>query len=529
MRLSGAISLRFSTINHPLLTFTLLIVAVLLIYYFPFLSGRADFYWGDHRSFFEPFCTFIGAAFRKGYLPLWNPYVGCGQSQLAIASPAIFYPPHLLFAVMPYSRCVAVQMLLNQTVTAVGMFVLVERWGWGRIAAAIAACTLALSGYMFALSANFTLVSTASWVPLSIYFLLLARGNTSKEKLIGLFGGSATVALLLIAGRPEIWVPAIVALAAVAVAPLVSHKFNSQGWMLFLLSIIPLSLGVLLAMPALLPVAEWARISPRTRVDVVSALNFSGSWYDFLNVVFPSPLGPIDHMNNPALRLVESRTGYLPFCPNVFLGPVVVTLSLIGLLDKSWRWRWWPLLLFLLATLAIAGANLPAAPFVLSELPILALFRYPAKLMFYLDLALAIMAARGVNFVLGQRQELRRPVLWIAAMWCLCVATGAALYCQPSLSWFGFQQFLKQYAGAAAPDVLRSLSTSVMLTGIAGFALAAAALAFCRRQRFLFVCVWLSFLPVTLIANAFAFTRFTTDPGFFTSPGLVSDVSIVIM
>ena len=46
---------------------------------------------------------FADDGYRQGRLPLWNPYLYCGMSQLAVPSPGMFYPPTACFF-LPFSR-----------------------------------------------------------------------------------------------------------------------------------------------------------------------------------------------------------------------------------------------------------------------------------------------------------------------------------------------------------------------------------------------------------------------------------------
>ena len=120
---SGGISRGFLNIAELSATgvwlFASCVLAILIAFYWPFLSGDKVFFLGDTALYFEPFCRFIGEALRQGKLPLWNPYCYAGMPQIAIPSPGIFYLPNLVFAFLPFSQGLAISLIFHQLLLAV--------------------------------------------------------------------------------------------------------------------------------------------------------------------------------------------------------------------------------------------------------------------------------------------------------------------------------------------------------------------------------------------------------------------------
>lgn len=158
------------------------LLVVLLARYGCIIFGGANFYLSDSSLYFEPLCRFIGDAISHGRLPLWNPYSYCGMPQIAIPSPGLFNPFTLLFAILPFSQAIALQLVAHQLVCGVGVFLLLRFAGKERVAAAIGATVAALSGYMFTLHTNYTLVLTAAWVPFTASLLSACGHNAARRK-----------------------------------------------------------------------------------------------------------------------------------------------------------------------------------------------------------------------------------------------------------------------------------------------------------------------------------------------------------
>src|SRR3990167_8056 len=146
-----------------LLSVVVTLALVLVIFYFDFLMGRASFFIVDIYAYWQPFLTFIGNAFAEGRLPLWNPYCHNGISQLGAVAPSIFHAPYLLFSVLPFNPAYALLLISQQLAVAIGMYILVQSFGWGRWAAAFCALAMSLSGLMFSLETTPTLRGTLCW------------------------------------------------------------------------------------------------------------------------------------------------------------------------------------------------------------------------------------------------------------------------------------------------------------------------------------------------------------------------------
>ncbi|MBX9567433.1 MAG: hypothetical protein K2X77_00995, partial [Candidatus Obscuribacterales bacterium] len=146
------------------------LLVLLAVYYWPCLTGTGDFFISDLSFYFQPFCQFIGRELRAGILPLWNPYLYSGMSQLAVPSPALFYPPSFLLFLLPFSLGLSIYMILHQLIGAVGTYLFLRRVGATIESSCFAALAFSLCAYNFTLIQNFTLPATICWLPLALYF-----------------------------------------------------------------------------------------------------------------------------------------------------------------------------------------------------------------------------------------------------------------------------------------------------------------------------------------------------------------------
>jgi hypothetical protein len=416
--------------------FSIFLIAVLVIFYWPFLTGQQSFYVSDCTYYFEPFTRFMVDRLRHGQWPLWNPYLYCGMAQTAVPSPGMFYLPAATFVPLSFSRALAIYMIFHQLIAGAGAFLLVVALGWGAPAAAVAGLGCALTGYMFSLTTNYTLVASAAWVPLLVW---AAKKITCDLKIANLgfvFLSALIMCMMVTAGRPEISVPgAVVVFVYTCVSALNGFRQKTDGTVRQLfLRLAALLLGGLMAMPVILPALEWVKLSPRAHgLDLRWVLLWSANWYDCLSLLFAQPLGDLTYLGSQYLNLVASRLSAIPYLSSPFVGTIIFTLALWALFDKQWHWRLWVVLVFA-GTLALALGNLtPAAPLLAKSSPILASFRYPVKLLIFPIFCLCLMAARGMSLAcekkVSQAAQITTGCLWFAML-----ILGIAFVTVPELS-----------------------------------------------------------------------------------------------
>ncbi|HEY9680868.1 MAG TPA: hypothetical protein V6C86_04735 [Oculatellaceae cyanobacterium] len=416
--------------------FAAAVAVLLLIYWFPFLSGSRAFCVSDHSFYFEPFSRFIGESIRNLHFPLWNPYMFCGMSQVAVPSPGVFYPPSWLFSFCSYSQGVALEMLMHQLVAGFGMFMLVSSFGWGAVPAAVASLIVALTGYMFSLTTNCTLAFTVAFLPLLLWFFRsIAISVYKEEKLViaGLMvGAPVCVYMLIAAGRPEIFAPTLALLVLYSGLEAV-HNFK-RGVSLSLIfrglswQILALFLGLALAAPILLPVAEWMSLSPRAKgLAAENALQWSANWYDLTCMVCPPPYGDLFVLGNKFLKLVTARSSYYPYVASLFVGPICFALAIWGFFDRQWQWRKWLLLAILLFTLLAVGTYTPVVPYLVRTFRGLSIMRYPVKVMIFPIFFLSVAAARGAKVLLS-KEITRVPRVLNLVVWSVALVFGGLLF-----------------------------------------------------------------------------------------------------
>ncbi len=410
--------------------FIAICLGLFLIQYGESIFCGKEFYASDHQLYFAPLARFIGKAISHWQLPLWNPYIHCGISQIAVPSPGVFYPPNWLFAFLPYGIAIAWLMILHQLVAAMGSYLLISSFNWGKPAGIVAGIIAAFSGYMFSLTSNYTLVAVVAWLPISLWlFRLIAICPTQKEIYLPVALASLSIFLMICAGRPEVFVPALALVILFILLQVLTNKSEqiiSQrarlAWML-----LALLNGTLLAMVSLLPTLEWFRHSPRANgLGIEHVLLWSANWYDLVSTIFAQPLGDFTEIGTPYLNTATSRFGFVPFLPSPLVGPVAITLAIIGICDNRWRYRYIVFSIFIVALCITIGQNIYLLPNIMAHIPYANIFRYPIKLIIFPILCIALAAGRGIYYLSSENPP-KKSLLITAVIWLLLLLFGTCL------------------------------------------------------------------------------------------------------
>jgi hypothetical protein len=163
------------------------------------LIGAAD---TDLSQQFLSWRAFAAASLRAGHLPLWNSYTYSGEPFLAGFQSAVFYPPNLVFLVLPLCRAVNLSCLFHLLVLGAGMHSLAAGRGLDRRAAFVAGYLLPLSGPVFPhlYAGHLSNLSSMAWTP---WILAGCEDWQRRKNARSLLFASAAVAAQILAGQVQ--------------------------------------------------------------------------------------------------------------------------------------------------------------------------------------------------------------------------------------------------------------------------------------------------------------------------------------
>lgn len=364
-------------------------VALLLLFFWPAVVGGEVWYQGDVARVYLPQRAALARALRQGTLPWWTPELGIGYPLLAEGQVGALYPLNwLLHLLLPPAAGVTVAVLCHYAIAATGAYAYARAMGCSRPAAFWAGTVLALGGFYLAHLSHLSIVSVVAWLPWSLAFgrRLLAPASTTRQPRLGAAAGlAATVALQLLAGHAQMALLGLMILAAQGAWLVWSGRAERGVGRRLWLWTVAVVVGLAASAPQWLAGAQLATVSQRSG-GVDSAFFVSYSFHPLLLATYVAPF----ILGNP---YPEGSVELMPY-----LGVLPLALA-TGALWRGGRERWfW-------AALGVVGVALAFGRWnpvyeLLRHVPVLNLFRVPARYLYWTSLALAVLSAKGLDDVL---------------------------------------------------------------------------------------------------------------------------------
>jgi hypothetical protein len=505
-------------------------ILTLGLFYAPYLSGHRCFYYTDTTFFLEPQAQFLSTALKSGQIPLWNPFNYCGMPQVAVTFPSLFYLPDWLLVLLPFSEGLAVSMISHLTLAATGFYLLVKSFRYNSPGAFAGALIFSLSGYMFCLSSNISLVAGLAWLPISLW--ALRQLEATRTNFWSLIRASVCTLMLLLSGRPEIIGPSILAIlvyCAIGAITRARGLESARNWKNDVKFIDdPLTrqmraifLAMSFSLPELIPVAEWLSLSKRaTGLEASEVFLYSAHWYDLLSMFFGPSLGDL-RLHGAAFRPLVSFANLPAYISCAYVGPVTLSLALWGAFDKTWHWRWYVTFVLILIFVISLGNHTTMVPNLVHVLPITGFVRFPIKLLGFAILLLGVMSAQGISSF----SALRVPVRGSSLFWLSILIAGitAQLLSANHQLCFQFNTADKPVALMLQAQLLIGRS----LVAGAAWGIATTLLAKLAITKRISKAAGTSFLLLaligTLLSNAFAFERKGAPADFWELPSFAGN------
>jgi hypothetical protein len=345
-----------------------------------------------------PFRVAAAHIVRSGHLPIWNPYIFSGMPLLGAAQGGILFPLNWFYLVFAASTSSNLMVLFSFMTAALGAFLYARSTRTSIAGAALTSLVWQAGGFLVNQISHINIVQTAALLPWVLWAIerYAGSGNRKHAALIAVF-----VALQFFAGHQQAFTYAF--LLALAYA-LVMGAVNFQQRKRYIASVGFVGLGLLLAAVQILPTWELLRNSLRDTASYDFFTSFSMPKRFVLTFLAPFVMGGGDGRLFRAPFLGPSfYTEYVPFAGVVSLVLVVVAVWF----SRDWRTRFW--LGVVVVGLLLAFGRY--APFSLNAItyyvPLLNLFRVPARHLMEVHFAVAVLAGRGLSCLEALRNDKR--------------------------------------------------------------------------------------------------------------------------
>lgn len=411
------------------------LLILFLFIFWPVISGgtflNTGVIYSDLWLFNYPLKDWYQELLVQGKLPFWTSLVGNGYPVFAEGQIGALYPAHLiLFSLFPTMLAFNLNIFLHFFLSALFTYFFC-RVSLKRTSAAsfLAAIVYSLSGFFVTHIHQINILMVISYLPL---VLLAIERIVSTKRILWAFVLALVFALQIFAGHIEMFY--YVGLLGFGFFVLISLFTEGRGagsgkrkYYASLLLIAAAVLGVGITVVQLLPTWELTKYSQRAEglsLETASAT----TW----------PLETLKLFVDPdAYNLYRTEPGYHPLTSTTvnimalygYIGLVPLILALLPIV--FWRKRFvviFSILLFL-SFLYGFGRSTQFFAILWETIPGLKFFRFPVKILFFIEFCLAILAAFGLDYlrkVLGEKVGKKEIVTAISLV--LIVLAAVDLY-----------------------------------------------------------------------------------------------------
>ncbi|WP_026606234.1 hypothetical protein [Methylocapsa acidiphila] len=386
----------------------------------------------DSKNHFYPMFRFLGDAFQRGEIPLWNPYHFAGHPSIADPQSLIFTPSMALFALIAPSASMQMFDAIILAHLAFGGFSVLgicRRWRWHAAGAALAAAIFMLGGAASSRLQHTGMIISYSFFPAAFWCLEIALERRSYlfAALFGLF------AALMALGRDQV----AFLLCAVLVGRLVFLAIYSGEALAYVrarlgvLSLACAVIGAIMAIPTLLTLQFLAN-SNRPGISFGVAAAGSLAPVNFITLLVPNFFGSLDQLYDywgPEYTTMTRPDWTDRAVDYLFIGTLPALLVIwhgIGAGRLFLRPIRFFAIVLAAATLYALGRYTPFFALAFDWIPGVSLYRRPADATFIVNISLAF----GAGFLLHRYVQDGLPRLfpfvprWLA--WTLAAASALA-------------------------------------------------------------------------------------------------------
>ncbi len=364
-------------------------LSVIVLFFIACFGGfllRGQFLIGGDAFFHHhPLRTVAFNMIRSGQLPLWTPLIWSGYPLLSMSQLGIAYPLNWTHLFLPGHWAVQIYVLAPFLLAPAFTYAYLRTIRLSRTAALLAALSFAYGGLMTnTYGMNGAPINALMWLPL---MLLVIERSLSKSFIPSLIAATLVYSLSILTGHGQGFLQVgTLALAYALFLSLTSkqERFQWRRWRPFVLVVLAIVFACGITAFQILETMRAARRSIRA---TLTAEDLGAGGFTFA-AALRSFVAPLFHH-------LEVTTYQSPLIVLLALSAVILVWRLPERRDpRIWFW----LCVAAVAFVLLLGGNTPAYR-LLSNVPIVNLFRRPARHAFEWTFAISILAAYGWDSV----------------------------------------------------------------------------------------------------------------------------------
>ncbi len=339
--------------------------------------------WLDMIYYFIPFKEIIAENIKKGIIPLWNPYIYCGQPLLANFQSAIFYPMNIFYYVFPIDIAFKINTFLIYFIMASFMYKFFRQFDLTEEAAFISSFLFSFTSYMLIRAAEWADLHTIAWFPAIGYFTRIAL---NENRIIDSFLVIITLTMSFLSGHPQVFIYVFLLFTV--------FYFYWGGIKEFKRYIVYILFLILIAAVQILPTIEFINLSSRT--------SEYKTFYDIHSKLYMN----FDHLIQiffPFLKkFFSEESRFINWMALIDIGIISLLLAVFGIIKiYDTKLKQFLLVLFAISFIFSFLNAIPLYESFYKKLYFLHYLRYPAKINVIFFFILCFFAGAGFDLLFG--------------------------------------------------------------------------------------------------------------------------------
>lgn len=334
----------------------------------------------DGLNYFYPLMSVVAEQYKSGILPLWNSYMFSGFPLMASSQPGALYPLNIaLILLFPAHIAYNLDVVLHIALAGFFTYLYARKIRIEVFPSFIAGSIFAFLGYLMPHIMHLSVLHTAVWLPLILYFFENLRVRTGLRSALS---ASIPIAMQIFAGHPQIYFYTYIILFLFVLFH--SFHISSVTRIKFIgLSITALAIGIIIGSPQLYATYELYSLGIRPSLS-----------YE----IFSSHSFPLKMLPSFLFPLAYNKDGYIGVLP--------ILLALVTLW-RGWKHdvhiRFWGFIAVLTFILAL-GDTIGPLHRILFHVPVYNSFRGVSKHLIEFNFSLCILSALGISFIIQSRK-----------------------------------------------------------------------------------------------------------------------------
>jgi Bacterial membrane protein YfhO len=365
-----------------------------VLYFLPAVLSGSVLCPDDGTIFNTPLRVAAADTMLGGSLPLWNPYIFSGMPLHASAQGGLLFPPNWFYLAFTPQAATNLMVVTSYVVAALGAYLYARRAGASVAGSVVTSLAWQWGGFLVGQIGHINVVQTGAVLPW-VLWAVDGYGMTGRRKWgVAL---AALVALQTFAGHQQTLAYSLLLAAGYAVVNAYAARATRTR---YLWSLLFVAAGVLLAAVQILPTFELLRNSLRAE-----------SSYDFFTSFSLEPRMLLTFLAPYVAGGGDGTLFRVPYVGPPYYGEMAGYVGALGLMlaacavvfGRDARTKFWAAAALVCLLLAL-GRYAPLGFYkLIYYVPVLNLFRVPARHLMEAEFALAVLAGRGLTALAAVR------------------------------------------------------------------------------------------------------------------------------